>query len=89
METTMDDKKPDPKTIAEEAVGERRGNPTPDAAKLEMPTEEAIRQLARSAGPQADIAAKTAEAVGERVGGAYADGTMGEATARSRNICLV
>jgi ElaB/YqjD/DUF883 family membrane-anchored ribosome-binding protein len=68
----MDDKKPDPKTIAEEAVGVRRGNPTPDAAKPEMPTEEAIRQLATAAGSQADIAAQTAEAVGERVGEAYA-----------------
>jgi hypothetical protein len=32
------------------------------------------------------MAARTAEAVGERVGDAYADGTIGEATARSRNI---
>jgi hypothetical protein len=72
METTMDDKKPDPRVIAEEAVGERRDSSIPDAAKPEMPTEEAIRQLATSAGPQANIAAQTAEAVGKRVGEAYA-----------------
>jgi hypothetical protein len=88
MEMTMEDKKPDSRTIAEEAVGETRGSPTPDAAKDEAvtPTEEVIRQLATSAGPQAGLAAKTAEAVGERIGDAYADGTMGGATARSRNI---
>ena len=82
----MDDKKPDSRTIAEEAVGERRGSPTPDAVRPDMPTEEVIRQHATSAGPQAGIAVKAAEAVGERAGGAYADGTMGGATARSRNI---
>src|ERR1700724_1356454 len=73
METTMDGKKPDSRTIAEEGVGERRGSPTPDAVKAEMPTEEDIRQLATSAGSQASRAAKTAEALGERDGGAYAD----------------
>ena len=84
----MDDKKPDLKKIAEEAVGETRGGPIPDAAKDQAvaPTEDVVRQLATSAGPQAGMAAKTAEAVGERVGDAYADGTMAGATARSRNI---
>jgi hypothetical protein len=88
METTMDDKKPDLRTIADEAVGETRGSPIPEAAKQEAvaPTEEVIRQHATSAGPQAGIAVQAAEAVGERAGGAYADGTMGVATARSRNI---
>jgi ElaB/YqjD/DUF883 family membrane-anchored ribosome-binding protein len=88
METAMDDKKPDAKTIAEEAVGETRGAPIPDAVKdkPEMPTEEIIRQLATSAGPQAGMANKTAEALGERAGDAYADGTMDEATGQSRNI---
>ena len=86
METTMDGKKPDSRTIAEEAVGESRGSPTPDAVKAEMPTEEDIRQLATSAGSHSSRAAKTAESLGERAGGAYADGTMGGATARSRNI---
>ena len=83
----MDDKKPDPKTIAEEAVGERGENPTTDAAQPEMPTEEVIRQLARSAGPQADIAAQTAEAVGERVGDAYA--TTDEVKAGSRKVTRI
>jgi hypothetical protein len=32
------------------------------------------------------VAARTAEAIGERVGDAYADGAIGEATAGSRNI---
>ena len=84
----MDDKKPDPRTIAEEAIGEIRGAPIPEAAKDQAvtPTEDVVRQLAISAGPQAGMAAKTAEAVGERVGDAYADGTIGEATARPRNI---
>src|SRR5215211_3894120 len=88
METAMDDKKPDPKKIAEEAVGEIRGAPIPDVAKDESvaPTEEVIRQRATSSGPQSGTAVKTAEAVGERAGGAYADGTMGGATRRSRNI---
>ena len=80
----MDDKKSDPRIIAEEAVGQVRGSPTPDAAKTEMPTEAVIRQLATSAGPQADIAAKTAESVGERVGDAYA--TTDEVKAGSRNV---
>jgi hypothetical protein len=85
----MDDKKPDARTIAEEAVGQTRGSPTPDTAKDQAvaPTDaEAMRQLATSAGPQAGLATKTAESVGERVGDAYADGTMGGATAPSRNI---
>ena len=81
METTTDGKKPDSRTIAEEAVGERRASPTPDAVKAEMPTEEDIRQLATSAGSQASRAAMTAEALGERDGGAYADD---EAKERSR-----
>jgi hypothetical protein len=81
----MDDQKPDTRAIAEEAVGERRGSPTPDAAKDKPATEAVIRQLATSAGPRAGLAARTAEA-GERVGGAYADGTMGGATGRSRNV---
>ena len=84
METTMDGKKPDSRTIAEEAVGERRASPTPDAVKAEMPTEDDIRQLATSAGSQASRAAKTAEALGERDGGAYADAITDEAKERSR-----
>jgi hypothetical protein len=88
METVMDDKNPDARTIAEEAVGEIRGAPIPEPAKDQAvaPTEDVVRQLATSVGPRSGMAARTAEAVGERVGDAYADGTMTEATARSRNI---
>jgi hypothetical protein len=49
----MDDKKSDVRTIAEEAVGQTRGSPTPDTAKDQAvaPTDaEAMRQLATSAG---------------------------------------
>src|SRR5690242_4078758 len=85
METSMDDQKPDPKAIADEAVGETRDRPTPAAAnKIEMPTEDVIRRRALSAGPEADNAAKTAESVGERVGDAYA--TTDEVRAGSRNM---
>lgn len=85
METIMDDQKPDSQAIANEAVGETRDRPTADAAnKVEMPTEDAIRRRAASAGPQADIAVKTAESVGERVGDAYA--TTAEVRAGSRNV---
>ena len=80
----MDDRKSDPRIIAEEAVGQARGSPTPDAAKAEMPTEDVILRLALSAGPQADIAAQTAESVGERVGDAYA--TTAEVKAGSRKV---
>lgn len=80
----MDDKNTDSSAIAEEAVGETRGSPTPDAAKDKPATEEVIRQLATSAGPQADIAAKTAESVGERVGDAYA--TTDEVKVGSRKV---
>jgi len=86
MEMSMDDKKPDPKAIADEAVGETRDRPPPGAAneKVEMPTEDVIRRRAMSAGPQADNATKTAESVGERVGDAYA--TTAEVKSGSRNV---
>jgi hypothetical protein len=77
MEMTMDDKKPDPRTIAEEAVAKE---------KAEMAPEDAVRQVAIPAGTQAGIAARTAEAVGERVGDAYADATTDEAQERSRKV---
>jgi hypothetical protein len=80
----MDDKKSDPRIIAEEAVGQARGSLTSAASKAEMPTEDVIRRLAISAGPQADIATKTAESVGERVGDAYA--TTAEVKAGSRKV---
>src|ERR1044071_2187064 len=84
METAMDDKKPDARTIAAEEVGEARGGPIPDAAKNNPATEEGIRQLATSAGPEADSATKTAESVGERVGDAYA--TTAEVKEGSRKV---
>jgi len=82
----MDEKRPDPKAIADEAVGETRDRPTLGAAnaKVEMPTDDVIRRRAMSAGPQADNATKTAESVGERVGGAYA--TTDEVKAKPRNV---
>jgi len=86
MEMSMDDKKPDPKAIADEAVGETRDRPPPGAAneKVEMPTEDVIRRRAMSAGPQADLSGRTAESVGETVGDAYA--TTEEVKAGSRHV---
>jgi hypothetical protein len=68
-------RKQDPDAIAEEAVGQRHGEPPPYAVKEQpdMSQEEMARQLSKPAGPQASIPEKTAEAVGERVGDAYAD----------------
>jgi hypothetical protein len=51
-----------------------------------MPTEEIIRQRATSVGSQASRAVKTAEALGERGGGAYADAITDEAKERSRKF---
>src|ERR1043165_8939581 len=65
METAMDEKTREARTIAAEEVGEARGTPIPDAAKNNPATEEVIRQLATSAGPEADIATKTAEVKAE------------------------
>jgi hypothetical protein len=76
----MDDKKPDPSTIAAEAVGERPGSPPPATG------EHAVRPVVTSAGPGARIADKTAESVGERAGDAYADATTDEARERSRKV---
>jgi hypothetical protein len=60
----MDDKKPDPDRIAEEAVGEALESRRPDAGKEEP------RPAPTSTGPEANVAARTAESVGERVGDA-------------------
>ena len=78
----MDERDTDARRIAEEAIGERPEVAIPDAAKqnvIKRPED-----LAVSAGPQASLATQTAEAVGEREGGAYADGTIEEAQRRSR-----
>src|SRR5712672_138668 len=73
METVMEDKKPDARTIAEEAVGQIRGAPIPDAAKDQAvtPTVEVVRQLATSAGPQAGMAARSEEHTSELQSLAY------------------
>ena len=80
----MPTRKQDPDAIAEEAVGQRRGDPPPYAVKErpDVSQEEMARRLSKSAGPRASIPEKTAEAVGERVGDAYAD--PGSAAARNR-----
>jgi hypothetical protein len=77
-------RKQDPDAIAEEAVGQRHEDPPPYAVKEqpEMSQEEMARRLSEPAGPRASIPEKTAEAVGERVGDAYAD--PGSAAARNR-----
>jgi hypothetical protein len=76
---TMDDRKPDPDRIAEEAVGEALESRRPDAGREE------VRPAPASAGPQANVADKTAESIGERAGDAYADAAPDEAQQRSRN----
>jgi hypothetical protein len=70
----MDANRADPRRIAEEAIGERPPGSIPAAVKEHAsgPTDRDIRQQARSVGPHASVAEKTAEAVGERVGDAYA-----------------
>src|SRR5438105_5894261 len=71
----METRKQDPDAIAEEAVGQRHGEPPPYAVnqKAEMSQEEMARRLSEPAGPRASIPEKTAEAVGERGGDAYAE----------------
>jgi hypothetical protein len=78
MEMTMEDKNTDPDRIAEEAVGEALESRHPDAGKEEA------RPVPASAGPQANVADKTAESIGERAGDAYADATTDQARERSR-----
>ncbi len=79
----MQTRKQDPDAIAEEAVGQRHGDPPPYAVRKQpdMSQEEMARRLSKPAGPRASIPEKTAEAVGERVGDAYAD--PGRAAARN------
>lgn len=80
----MQTRKQDPDAIAEEAVGQRHGNPPPEAVteQPDISQEELARRLSQPAGPQASIPEKTAESIGERVGDAYAD--PGSAAARNR-----
>ena len=80
----METRKQDRDAIAEEAVGQRHEDPPPYAVKKQpdISQEEMAQRLSKSAGPRASIPEKTAEAVGERVGDAYAD--PGSAVARNR-----
>ena len=75
----MAERNTDARRIAEEAVGERPESAIPEAAKQHV-----VRAPAASAGAQARLAARTAEAVGERESGAYADASIEEAQKRSR-----
>lgn len=70
--------------IADEAVGQRPASEIPDAAKDRV----AEGRPAASASPHASVATKTAEAVGETLGGAYAypDATAEEVRRRSRGV---
>jgi hypothetical protein len=83
----MPTRKQDPDAIAEEAVGQRHGDPPPYAVKEkpDVSQEEMTRRLSKPAGPRASIPEKTAEAVGERVGDAYADPGSAAARNRARN----
>lgn len=78
----MAERNTDARRIAEEAVGERPESATPEAAKQHVVRAPEARGA--SAGPRARLAARTAEAVGERESGAYADATIEEAQRRSR-----
>jgi hypothetical protein len=68
--------------IADEAVGQRPESAIPEAAKDRVPE----GRPATSAGPNAAVATKTAEALGETVGNAYAypEATAEEVRNRSR-----
>ncbi|MBV8738129.1 MAG: hypothetical protein JO007_12890 [Alphaproteobacteria bacterium] len=68
------DEKQQPDKIAAEAVGERLGSDPPDAVRHpEISQEEVARKLAPAPAPQASVAEKSAESMGERVGDAYAN----------------
>ena len=56
----METRKQDPDAIAEEAVGQRHGDPPPYAVKTQpdMSQEDVARQLSKPAGPQASIPEK-------------------------------
>ena len=73
----------DKRRIVDEALGERPASAIPDAARDRVP--EAAQRSPVSVGAEASIAARTAEAVGERVStGAYADPATDRASSRSR-----
>jgi hypothetical protein len=72
----------DKRRIADEAVGQRPASAIPEAAKDKVPE----GRPAMSAGTDASVAARTAEAMGETAPDAYAypDATPEEARNRSR-----
>jgi hypothetical protein len=69
------EEQPDRDAIADEAVGQTHGTAPPGTAKEKeaMSPEEAARRNAPAPGAQASTPEKTAAALGERVGDAYAD----------------
>jgi hypothetical protein len=72
----------DRRKIADEAVGQRPESAIPDTARDRVPE----GRPATSAGPHASVAARTAEALGETAGDAYAypDATADEVRNMSR-----
>jgi hypothetical protein len=73
----------DRRKIADEAVGQRPESAIPDAARDRVPE----GRPAASAGPNASVATRTAEALGETAGNAYAypDATADEVRNQSRS----
>lgn len=69
------EEQPDRDAIADEAVGQTHGTAPPGTAKEKeaMSPEEAARRNAPAPAAQASTPEKTAAALGERVGDAYAD----------------
>jgi hypothetical protein len=86
----MDRQQTDSRSIAAEAVGQRPESATPAVVKEEMrkAPDTAVPQAGAPAGPQASVAEKAAEAMGERAGDAYPDMTMAEAQRRSREAAM-
>ena len=84
----MDSNRTDAQKIADEAVGQRPETAIPDASKASSTAPTNIQQLAHSAGPQASVAALTAESVGERDDGAYAYGDATSDEVRKREASL-
>lgn len=84
----MDNNKTDAQKIADEAVGQRPETAIPEVAKKSATTPDQIGELAHSAGPDASVAALTAEALGERDDGAYAYRDASSDKVRAREASL-
>jgi hypothetical protein len=82
-ENAVETRRADPKQIADEAVGERPGSAAPDFVRAAVGTAPQGPDP-RAPGAHARLAERSAEAMGERAGGAYADATIAEAERRSR-----